>query len=134
MARETKAERLAREEAERAKYVAQFVVQYPRRLLQLVYAYSNTNSNRFSVKYNSEEDTFTLTMTESDWSDQYVFPAILTEYKSAYDSDMYDAESMLESYARELAEEARRATVRAEAWKKVNEMFNAEEQKLLGLK
>lgn len=134
MARETKAERLAREAAERAEYMAQFVVLYPRRLLQLVYAYSNTNPNRFSVKFNSEADTFTLTVTESDWSDQYVFPATLTEYKSAYESDMYDAESMLESYAQEMAELARKATVRAEAWKKVSEMFTSEEREMLGLK
>ena len=133
MARETKAERLAREAAERAEYQAKFVAAYPRRLLQLVYAYSNTNPNRFTVKYHSEQDWFQLSSLEPSWQEAYVLPATLTEYDYKLDNAMDEAEALLESYAKELAEEARKANVRAEAWKKVNEMFNAEEKKLLGL-
>ena len=96
MARETAAQRKAREQAERTQAEQAFLASYPRRLLNLVFEYSNKNSNVFTVD-RLENDQF-LFETAQDWAREFVLPAELTEYNQSVFVDMLEAEDALKAY------------------------------------
>lgn len=131
MTRETKAQRLAREATVAEKYRADFLSSYPTRLLDLVYYYSNKNPSKFSV--DRVDDTNFLFETTQEWSREFVLPRELTEYSRNVDLDLMEAEDALKAYAAEVAEEVRKSAVKTAALKRVTELFNEEERKLLGL-
>jgi len=130
MARETKTERMARESAELALYQEQFVIDYPERLLNLVYEYATLGSalgSDFRVK--RDEPLFRF---ETDHS-AYILPHKIYSYGTSVDDSLQCAEGEIESYLREEAERKRLANVRLEAKRKIAELLTDEERKVMGL-
>ena len=126
MARETKAEREARETAELAAYQTQFVSEYPARLLNLVYEYGTLGCD-FRVK--RDESLFYF---ETDHS-SYNLPDKIYGYGIGVDGTLQSVEYEIESYRREEEEKRRLRNVRLEAMRKITEVLNDEERNLLGL-
>ena len=131
MARETKAERMLRETAERQLYEESFMRTYQVRLLNLVYDYSNKSPSVFSAD-RVRTNEFALSSSQ-DWESEWTFPAVLEAYSAQVDADMEDAERAVQRYEAYRAEEQRRSAVRTEARRKVNELLSDEERELLGL-
>jgi hypothetical protein len=130
VARETKAERLAREQVEREARLAAEVAEYPARLMA---ALERVN-NQYQMTLKVENSKFVVMLNERrhDFSDN--------EYVMAYS---YDVESQdvldqlywrLEALEEAQAEAKRRDEVRREALRKVNELLSKEERELLGMK
>lgn len=126
MARETKVEREAREETLRNEFYAKFVAVYPDRLLNLVYEYGTLGCD-FRVERDGESFYF---LTDGS---SYLLPAKIEYYSPNLDNTLGSAEYEVDSYRREEAERRRLNNVRAEARRKVAELLNDEERKLLGL-
>lgn len=133
MAKETKAERLAREQALRQTAWEQSIEKWTERVLDLVYQYSNHPSGRFSVdqvnrstycfqtsqNYDSEFSVASTAPTQQDWCAYYELEA---------------AEERLEAYRLEKEEEELRYRFREATRDKARALFTAEELEVLGLK
>jgi hypothetical protein len=125
MARETKAQRDARFDAEREARLAKQVAEYPQRLMTTLARATNAYfelavvDNKFVVRNRDRYDTNTVTLAYAHSSDS----------QEQLESLEYD----LDRHEEKMAEQKRLAEVKAEAFRKVNELFTAEERELLNL-
>jgi hypothetical protein len=133
MARETKAQREAREEARREAYRAEFLEQYQRRLTRLVFEFATLWSVPRVKRYDDNSYVFMSEDTRSNWATEWVLPDVLTNYRQDVDDNVDSLWHEVKFYKEHLAEQERRANVRAEAKRKLNELLTAEERELLGL-
>ena len=133
MARETKAQREERLEAEREAFRAEFVAQYQQRLTRLVFEFATLWSVPRVKRYDENSYVFMSEDTRNTWNSEWVLPDVLTNYRQDVYDNLDTAESEVELYKEELAEQERKANVRAEAKRKAQELFTAEERELLGL-
>jgi Skp family chaperone for outer membrane proteins len=122
MARETKAQRLEREAAEREARLAAERESYPTRLMEAL--------QRVGKQWNMELKVRDGQFVVSDRNNVY-------ELNYTWDVDSWDSLAELEWDLNSLEEEEReanrRAEVKREAQRKVNEMLTTEERELLGL-
>ncbi len=133
MARETKAQREERLEAEREAFRAEFVAQYPQRLTRLVFEFATLWSVPRVKRYNENSYVFMSEDTRNTWNSEWVLPDVLPNYREDVRDNLETVESEVQYYKDYLAEQERKANVRAEALRKVNELFTEEERKLLNL-
>jgi hypothetical protein len=133
MARETKAQREEREEAERAARRAEFVAEYPQRLTRLVFEFATLWSMPRVKRYDDNSYVFMSEDTRSNWNTEWVLPDVLSNYRQDARDNLESAEQEVQFYKEHLAEQERKANVRAEAKRKLNELLTAEERELLGL-
>ena len=133
MARETKAQREERLEAEREAFRAEFVAQYQQRLTRLVFEFATLWSVPRVKRYDENSYVFMSEDTRNTWNSEWVLPDVLTNYRQDVYDNLDTAESEVELYKEELAEQERKANVRKEAKRKAEELFTAEERELLGL-
>ncbi len=129
MARESAAERRAREANERAEREArvwvEFTAAYPKRFAALLFSYMELNYAEFRVT-KLDEETYEFERKYTAAQLKVTPPA---NYNWEVLNDMERAEEELRDYAEERAEEARRAQVRANALMKLT----AEERELLNV-
>lgn len=121
MARETKAERLAREAAERAAYQAEQAATYPDRLMAMLERATNANWE-LSVK----ENKFILNDRDETWAP--VFELTLV-YSQQNQDTLNELDWRLDVKEAEIRESARRYQVKQTALAKLSQ----EEKDLLGL-
>lgn len=135
MARETKAERLAREAELRQLRERAFLTEYPAKLTQLVYEFATKDTSKFEVKRNTVESTFELNaLTDRGYFKQsYTLPFLLEQYNPAIEMEVQEAEWQISEYDRRLAEEQRLREVKKTALKKLNELLSDEERAALNL-
>ena len=133
MARETVAQREERLEAEREAFRTEFVAQYPQRLTRLVFEFATLWSVPRVKRYDENSYVFMSEDTRNTWNSEWVLVDVLTNYREDMRQNLEDAESEVQYYKDLLAEQERKANVRAEALRKVNEMLTEEERKLLNL-
>ena len=133
MARETKAQREERLEAEREAFRAEFVAQYQQRLTRLVFEFATLWSVPRVKRYDENSYVFMSEDTRNTWNSEWVLPDTLSNYRQDVYDNLDTAESEVELYKEELAEQERKANVRKEALRKVNELFTSEEREMLGL-
>lgn len=128
MAKETKAQRDARFDAEREARLTKEVAQYPARLMAVLARATNAyfeltvHDNKFQVAYrdgNGYNETYSLKMAYA--------------HSPNSQEQLEELEWKLDRHEQELAEKKRLAEVKAEALRKVNELFTAEERELLNL-
>jgi hypothetical protein len=128
MAKETKAQRDARFDAEREARLAKQVAEYPARLMAVLARATNAyfeltvHDNKFQVAYrdgNGYNETYSLKMAYA--------------HSPNSQEQLEELEWKLDRHEQELAEKKRLAEVKAEALRKVNELFTAEERELLNL-
>lgn len=126
MARETKAERLAREAREREERMEAERLAYPLRLMNL-------------LERVSAEPTLTLTVSNGyfnveDREDRYRKDYVLSySYSPDANAVLDDLTYKVDDLAAERAEAERRYAVKKEAERKVRELLSDEERELLGL-
>jgi hypothetical protein len=133
MARETKAQREEREEAERAARRAEFVAEYPQRLTRLVFEFATLWSMPRVKRYDDNSYVFMSEDNRNTWNTEWVLPDVLTNYREDVRDNLDTVESEVQYYKDYLAEQERKANVKAEAKRKLNELLTAEERELLGL-
>lgn len=133
MARETKAQREEREEAERAARRAEFVEQYPQRLTRMVFEFATLWSVARVKRYDENSYVFMSGDSRSTWDTEWVLPDVLTNYRNDVRDNLESVEQEVQYYKDFLAEQERKANVRAEAKRKAQELFTDEERELLGL-
>lgn len=133
MARETKAQREERLEAEREARRAEFVAEYPQRLTRLVFEFATLWSVPRVKRYDDNSYVFMTEDTRSNWNTEWVLPDYLPNYREQTRDDLESAEQEVQFYKEHLAEQERKANVRAEAKRKAQELFTDEERELLGL-
>jgi hypothetical protein len=133
MARETKAQREERLEAEREAYRAEFVAQYQQRLTRLVFEFATLWSMPRVKRYDDNSYVFMSEDTRNTWNSEWVLPDVLSNYRQDVRDNMETVEQEVQYYKDYLAEQERKANVRAEAKRKLNELLTAEERELLGL-
>lgn len=133
MARETKAQREERLEAEREARRAEFVAEYPQRLTRLVFEFATLWSVPRVKRYDENSYVFMSEDTRSNWNTEWVLPDYLPNYREQTRDNLESAEQEVQFYKEHLAEQERKANVRAEAKRKLNELLTAEERELLGL-
>jgi len=128
MAKETKAQRDARFDAERETRLAKQVAEYPQRLMAVLARATNAyfeltvHDNKFQVAYrdgNGYNETYSLKMAYA--------------HSPNSQEQLEELEWKLDRHEQELAEKKRLAEVKTEALRKVNELFTAEERELLNL-
>ena len=126
MARETKAERLAREAREREERMEAERSAYPLRLMNL-------------LERVSAEPTLTLTVANGlfnveDRNDRYRNDYVLSySYSPDANAVLEDLTYKVDALEEERAEANRRYEVKKEAERKVRELLSEEERELLGL-
>jgi len=133
MARETKAQREERLEAEAEAFRAEFVAQYPQRLTRLVFEFATLWSVPRVKRYDENSYVFMSEDNRNTWNSEWVLPDVLSNYREDVRDNLETVESEVQYYKDYLAEQERKANVRAEALRKVNEMLTDEERKLLNL-
>jgi len=133
MARETKAQREEREEAERAARRAEFVAEYPQRLTRLVFEFATLWSMPRVKRYDDNSYVFMSEDNRNTWNTEWVLPDVLTDYRKDVRDNLETVEQEVQYYKEHLAEQQRRANVKAEAKRKLNELLTAEERELLNL-
>jgi hypothetical protein len=133
MARETKAQREEREEAEREARRAEFVAEYPQRLTRMVFEFATLWSVPRVKRYDENSYVFMSGDSRNTWDTEWVLPDVLTNYRKDVRDNLDSVESEVQYYKDFLAEQERKANVRAEAKRKLNELLTAEERELLGL-
>lgn len=126
MARETKAERLEREARERAERMEAERLAYPLRLMNLLERVSAEPTLTLTVK----DGFFNVEDREDRYRKDYVLSYSYTPDANAFLEDLTYTVDELEA---KRAEENRRYAVKKEAERKVRELLNDEERKLLGL-
>lgn len=126
MARETKAERLARESREREERMEAERSAYPLRLMNLLERASNSNAFDLDVR----NGMFLLTDRDARYEREYELSyEWSTDSQSVLENLTYKVEAVEEAQAEAL----RRTEVRKEAERKVRELLSEEERNLLGL-
>lgn len=133
MARETKAQREEREDAERAARRAEFVAEYPQRLTRVVFEFATLWSVPRVKRYDENSYVFMSEDSRNTWNSEWVLPDVLTNYRKDVRDNLETVESEVQYYKDFLAEQERKANVRAEARRKLNELLTAEERELLNL-
>jgi hypothetical protein len=133
MARETAAQRELRLQAEREAYQAAFLAEYPQRLTRMVFEFATLWPMSRVQRYDDNSYVFMTEDTRSNWNTEWVLPDYLTVYQERVRDDLENAEQEVEAYKEYLAEQNRKADVRAEARRKAQELFTEEERELLGL-
>lgn len=129
MARETKAQRDERLEAEREAYRAEFVAEYPQRLTRLVFEFATLWSVPRVKRYDENSYVFMSEDSRNTWNSEWVLPDVLTNYRQDVYDNMETVEQEVQYYKDYLAEQERKANVRANALAKLT----AEERELLKL-
>lgn len=127
MAKETKAEQIARIAVDRDNEWNVFVDTYSTRLLALMYAYlANVHAGFFVIKL--DENTYEFGRNDYHFNSRFcVNPPV--NYDLEYISNMDDCEGALISYEKEIVETSRKRKVKEAALAKLN----TEERELLGL-
>jgi hypothetical protein len=133
MARETKAQREERLEQQREAFRAEFVEQYQQRLTRLVFEFATLWSVPRVKRYDDNSYVFMSEDSRNTWNSEWVLPDVLTNYRQDVYDNMDTVESEVQYYKDYLAEQQRKANVRAEAKRKLNELLTEEERELLGL-
>ena len=126
MARETKAERLAREAREREERMEAERSAYPLRLMNLLERVSTEPTLTLTVS----NGFFNVEDREDRYRNDYVLPY---SYSPDANAVLDDLTYKVDELAAERAESERRYAVKKEAERKVREMLNDEERELLGL-
>lgn len=128
MAKETKAEREVRLQAEQNERWAEFVAEYPARFANVMYLFMNNSHAGFTVK-RFDYDTYEFGRHDHMWA---VY-TLKTTPPQNYSLDVMDAlenlESEFKAFKAEEAEAQRKYEVRQAALAKLNK----EERDLLGL-
>jgi hypothetical protein len=133
MARETKAQREERLEAQREARRAEFVAEYQQRLTRVVFEFATLWSVPRVKRYDENSYVFMSEDSRNTWNTEWVLPDVLTNYRQDVRDNLENAEHEVQFYKEHLAEQERKANVRAEAKRKLNELLTAEERELLGL-
>jgi len=133
MARETKAQREERLEAEREAFRTLFVEQYQQRLTRVVFEFATLWSVPRVKRYDENSYVFMSEDSRNTWNSEWVLPDVLTNYRQDVRDNLDTVESEVQYYKDYLAEQERKANVRAEARRKLNELLTAEERELLNL-
>ena len=133
MARETKAQREERLEAEREAFRTLFVEQYQQRLTRVVFEFATLWSMPRVKRYDENSYVFMSEDNRNTWNTEWVLPDVLTNYRQDVRDNLDTVESEVQFYKEHLAEQERKANVRAEAKRKLNELLTAEERELRGL-
>jgi hypothetical protein len=133
MARETKAQREDRLDQERELFRTEFVAQYQQRLTRLVFEFATLWAMPRVKRYDDNSYVFMSEDNRNTWNSEWVLPDVLSNYRQDVYDNMETVESEVQYYKDYLAEQQRKATVRAEAKRKLNELLTAEERELLGL-
>lgn len=127
MARETKAERLAREAREREERLEAERLAYPLRLMNLLERVSNLGNFELSVK----NGMFVVHDRDGGrYADDHELAYSWSEHNQAV---LENLTWKVESVEEERAEAERRYAVKKEAERKVRELLSDEERELLGL-
>lgn len=126
MARETKAERLAREATEKEARLATEREEYPVRLMAVLERVSNLGNFDLAVK----NGFFTVTDRNARYDSTYELPYSWSEANQVY---LENLEWKVASVIEEQLEAQRRYEVKKEAERKVRELLTDEERELLGL-
>jgi hypothetical protein len=121
MARETKQQREAREQAEREAYEAELAANYPQRLMEVLERAQN-------VQFNLTVKNGTFQLRDSDPHD-YDFVALGLEYDETNQMNLEELAWILEFEEKAQAESTRQMLVRQSALAKLSK----EEKELLGL-
>ena len=126
MARETKAERLAREAREREERLEAERLAYPLRLMNLLERVSNLHRFELTVR----NGFFRVEDRDARYDSEYELAySWSTDHQAVLENLTWKVESVEE----ELAEARRRVEVKKEAERKVRELLSDEERELLGL-
>jgi hypothetical protein len=124
MARETKAQRDARNWAETETRLSREVAEYPQRLMLALaratkaYFELTVSDNKFQLRNNN---------------DRYDYVSLAYAHSPDSQEQLESLEYDLDTYEKRLAEAQRLREVKAEALRKVNELLTAEERELLNL-
>ena len=124
MAKETKAQRDARFDAEREARLAKEVAQYPARLMAVL-----PRATKAHFELTVSDNKFQLT----NRNDRYDYVSLAYSHSSDSQEQLESLEYDLDRHEEKMAEQKRLAEVKAEALRKVNELFTAEERELLNL-
>jgi hypothetical protein len=133
MARETKAQREERLEQEREAFRAEFVAQYQQRLTRLVFEFATLWAMPRVKRYDDNSYVFMSEDKRNTWNTEWVLPDVLSNYRQDVYDNMETVESEVQYYKDFLAEQQRKANVKAEAQRKVRELLTEEERELLNL-
>jgi hypothetical protein len=133
MARETKAQREDRLDQERELFRAEFVEQYQQRLTRLVFEFATLWAMPRVKRYDDNSYVFMSEDNRNTWNSEWVLPDVLSNYRQDVYDNMETVESEVQYYKDYLAEQQRKANVKAEAQRKVRELLNDEERQLLNL-
>jgi hypothetical protein len=125
MARESKAERLAREAAELKAYDDENALAYPARLMA---ALERATNYHFQISVRSE--TFMVRDLNDPFDTQFDFTWVWDNLNQA---DLEELEFFLDKKDAEVAEMARIAKVRDVARQKAKDLFTQEERDVLGI-
>ena len=126
MARETKAERLAREAREREERLEAERSTYPLRLMNLLERATNLSNFELSVRNGFFRVVDRAARYDSEYELSYSWS---TDHQAVLENLTWKVESV----EQELAEAQRRYEVKKEAERKVRELLSDEERELLGL-
>jgi hypothetical protein len=124
MTKETKAQRDARFDAEREAKLTKEVAEYPQRLMAVL-----PRATKAYFELTVSDNKFQLT----NRNDRYDYVSLAYSHSSDSQEQLESLEYDLDRHEEKMAEQKRLAEVKAEALRKVNELFTAEERELLNL-
>lgn len=124
MAKETKAQRDARFDAEREAKLTKEVAEYPQRLMAVL-----ARATKAHFELTVSDNKFQLT----NRNDRYDYVSLAYSHSSDSQEQLESLEYDLDRHEEKMAEQKRLAEVKAQALRKVNELFTAEERELLNL-
>lgn len=133
MARETKLQREVRLLEEQDAFRALFMEQYQQRLTRVVFEFATLWSVPRVKRYDENSYVFMSEDNRNTWNSEWVLPDVLTNYREDVRDNLDTVESEVQYYKDFLAEQNRKAQVKAEAQRKVRELLSDEERELLGL-
>lgn len=133
MARETKLQREVRLLEEQEAFQALFMEQYQQRLTRVVFEFATLWSVPRVKRYDENSYVFMSEDNRNTWNSEWVLPDVLTNYREDVRDNLDTVESEVQYYKDFLAEQNRKAQVKAEAQRKVRELLSDEERELLGL-
>jgi hypothetical protein len=128
MAKETKAERAAREEFEAEVSYQNFVREYPARFVAVMYEYLTREHAGFRV-HKLDAETYSFSREDYSYSNRELKVAPPANRNWEAVEALEEVEHYLADYARELAEENRKFMVKQTALAKLSK----EERELLGV-
>jgi hypothetical protein len=124
MTKETKAQRDARFDAEREARLVKEVAEYPQRLMAVL-----ARAAKAYFELTVSDNKFQLT----NRNDRYDYTSLAYSHSSESQEQLESLEYDLDRHEEKMAEQKRLAEVKAQALRKVNELFTAEERELLNL-